>query len=1786
MSAPEPLPLGPARTPSVLARMVPSARASRPELTWIQIIHMEITAVTTAMRKNARWSLSSYDSFAIPKLHSDYDYCADSAVHGVDGLESVLEFTSAVRNDHVELDSRLSTLADNPTLNLLHGFAKLKARLTLIHDLRDLDPSDLLAPFLDIIRSGNTTGPITGTALNSIEAFIKYRVLDPHHPSLPAAMALLTHSVTQCKFQATDAVSDEVVLSRILRLLRVIVGSDAGQKSLSDKGICEMVEISFGMCFQVRSSELLRRAADKTLSKLVQALFERLTTIMKAKDHDKRMRDLSLGKYKKEKPEGLSISAPLTPLPSNRAPALPLIASPTVSFPSDYHVLNSAGVEEPSSDLERQKSIRSTLSDGGATSAGDYGGYEKEFQPFGLPSILELVRVLVTLIDPRNRNHTDSMHRMVALNLLATAVEVGGQSLGKWIGQGTQYTKERKLREASQAAAGHHSHHHHGHHGHHHRTPSSSGGLPLLGDIKITTQEPVSSVVSVGVSEEQPGTTKATIILNSEEDTTQVVDVASPPAQGLQEPVAPLSAIESENPEPNLLPPIDTTADEDASDEDKMALAVKDLVLNDLCKHLFQLLQNPNVTVQSPPSATTLSILNVTLRVIVALFQTEREHFKVQQEWLLQWLMSKVDNGLVGWMNIDDLKDDASQVATGSRSSVADRSPSVLGLQKTGILVGEVRELVLDTILQLSYYPHFMTELYINYDADLLSARHLFEELMWFLARNSFPDMTPNGPITAVTHQIICFDTLLMFIKHLVDRRNVIDVSSHPEGLSPEHIAHNKTRKRVLKEGADRFNIKPKDGIAFWQENHYLPADLTPQSVAALLKTTPGIDKRLLGDYISRPDNLGVLKSFIEMFDFNGKRLDEALRLLLESFRLPGESQQIARIMETFAEIYFQTIQGNPERDIETQDATYILSYSVIMLNTDQHNPQVRRRMTYDDFCKNLRGVNNGKDFSKEYLLDIYQTIRDYEIVMPEEHEGDLGFNYAWQGLLKSSETTTPFIFNRSTAYDKDLFLLSWRAILEAISYVFENAEDDLTIQKGIVGFYNCALLATHFNQSDVFDTIVDTLARVSGLLESNGKFSGTDLAWGDDRGSSGKKVDPWAIEFGRNTKGQIATVLLFSLVSEHGDVVVTGWKNIMACLKSLFVHNLIPANLVEVDDFLRGRVKIPLLQPPPVERPVVEARRDTAGIFSTLQQLLLLAGPTIDERVDESPQESDLNAERRATECIAASNIERLFSESRFLETQTLQLMMRAIIESSFVEESGSASRSNLSEQAAITHDPSGNSSAPEPHELNPSAIFLFELLVQVTIFNRDRLQVVWPLAFEHIKTLLGYKAGFRTDALQCHSASALLRLIMRLAHHQDTMPQVLQSLDFLLELSPDTLATIGEPLMAGLVQLVQTHSSLLVSCAKSDTILALLSKSSMNPAAAGYGFQVTTFLISEGSSSIVSSDNFSDCVDLLIGYSVASGALLLAGSGSGSGKLSESDRKSPRPTVPAHERGKSPHVHAAIERSLKSLERLYMLHTRIPELITQTSMRPERAWFEYWLPILSGLEQQCYHPSREVRQAALTYLQRALLSRELLLEGSRLECWISCLENVLFPLLEELLKPAVFKLDEASMDETRMRAVGLLCKFFLNFLPRLVSSRELVGLWGRILEYMKSYLDVASMPDNVGRTGILYEGVLESLKNMLLVMSMQGVFQFTETGSPTSNLWSCTWEHLDPFLPGLRDELFPPGGEPPALNPLHPVLPHSPTDEHPHDLLAPEAPLSVEVQVDAGSHDNQVLV
>ena len=61
-----------------------------------------------------------------------------------------------------------------------------------------------------------------------------------------------------------------------------------------------------------------------------------------------------------------------------------------------------------------------------------------------------------------------------------------------------------------------------------------------------------------------------------------------------------------------------------------------------------------------------------------------------------------------------------------------------------------------------------------------------------------------------------------------------------------------------------------------------------------------------MGDYLGEGDDeaIAVMHSYVESFRFQGLLLDDAIRQLLTTFRLPGEAQKIDRIMEKLAEQY------------------------------------------------------------------------------------------------------------------------------------------------------------------------------------------------------------------------------------------------------------------------------------------------------------------------------------------------------------------------------------------------------------------------------------------------------------------------------------------------------------------------------------------------------------------------------------------------------------------------------------------------------------------------------------------------------------------------------------------------------------------------------------------------------------------------------------------------------------------------------------------------------------------
>ena len=204
----------------------------------------------------------------------------------------------------------------------------------------------------------------------------------------------------------------------------------------------------------------------------------------------------------------------------------------------------------------------------------------------------------------------------------------------------------------------------------------------------------------------------------------------------------------------------------------------------------------------------------------------------------------------------------------------------------------------------------------------------------------------------------------------------------------PNQLEKAKQRKTALLEAIRQFSLKPKRGIAILVSQGFIKSN-SPEHIAGFLfKYNHMLDKKMIGVYLGDGDagNVATMHAFVDLMDFSRMRFVDALRRFLQSFRLPGEAQQIDRFMLKFAERY---ISGNPNA-FANADTAYILAYSVILLNTDQHNEMLRadKRMTKEEFVTNNRGINDNADLPEDYLNSIYDEIRSNEIVLIGEKGG------------------------------------------------------------------------------------------------------------------------------------------------------------------------------------------------------------------------------------------------------------------------------------------------------------------------------------------------------------------------------------------------------------------------------------------------------------------------------------------------------------------------------------------------------------------------------------------------------------------------------------------------------------------------------------------------------------------------------------------------------------------------------------------------------------------------------
>ena len=980
------------------------------------------------------------------------------------------------------------------------------------------------------------------------------------------------------RFVGVDPSSDEVVLMKIIAVLRLLMLSPVGL-TLTNESVCEIMQSTFRICFENRLSDLLRKTAEMALADMIQLLFTRLPTfsedylplLKKLKmrsigasdksDKPKRSKS-SLSTVGQKRQKGKREKSPNEKARQENMASTIGNADQKIKLEMSNETINnsvssdSASIEcknnpESKSDTTSLSTLTSPSTDlPPVTPVFNVDSDVLARSPIGSVSDL-------TALEESNEQTIDTNG---AMNI-KTSVETDNQNLESNIGSNVNITMT---------------------------TPEgSSATVNAKIEEPIVEKTPVNQVKQSSKEEENHDSKKLTDedgnFTNSQgvtfAQTVETVDeMGGFKAYGLpcvREVFRFLISLI--NPHEDWTPPgggqgnlgnnsvggitlqndsmiqialsLLSSALETGAEHIHKFESLLELVKDDLCKNLVALL-----------SAERVSTFAAALWISYIIIVTQRKHIKHQLEIFLMRLIDVV-------------------------SSESQR------------ITYEHKELVLEMIVRLYKIPGFVSQLFLNFDCDMY-AQDVFEDLCKMLAKNALPLSGLHS-----TH-LLSLDALLTIInaidsqcqrerkngangepksevskieesKHTRDKidhsmdDSAYSVSSHHELMTL------KQKKKIINAATSQFNAKPAKGVAYLQEMNVFQTPMDPVEVGNFMRENPHLDKKQIGEYVSNRKNLEVLEAFVCSFQFVGLRVDESLRVFLESFRLPGEAPLITLILEKFAD-HWQKCNDNQLAD---SDAAFTLAYAVIMLNVDQHNKnhtKTNEPMTLEQFMRNLRGTNGGGDHDKDMLAEIYSAIRNEEIVMPAEQTGIVKENYIWKCALKRSQERDGlggYLLYSTVMFDHDLFELIWGPTVAALSQVFDKTKPEeatLTtgtdmIEKSLHGFQRCAFIASQYRMTNVFDHIIISLSKFTTLQKA---------ATSQSSGSSN-----FSAQFGSNAKAQLATRMVFSLVHKYGDILRNGWKNVLECLLQLFYCQLLPKSLLEAEDYLESTGRIMLFR-------------------------------------------------------------------------------------------------------------------------------------------------------------------------------------------------------------------------------------------------------------------------------------------------------------------------------------------------------------------------------------------------------------------------------------------------------------------------------------------------------------------------------------------------------------------------------------------------------------------------------
>ncbi|XP_065422753.1 brefeldin A-inhibited guanine nucleotide-exchange protein 2 isoform X8 [Chrysemys picta bellii] len=372
----------------------------------------------------------------------------------------------------------------------------------------------------------------------------------------------------------------------------------------------------------------------------------------------------------------------------------------------------------------------------------------------------------------------------------------------------------------------------------------------------------------------------------------------------------------------------------------------------------------------------------------------------------------------------------------------------------------------------------------------------------------------------------------------------------------PEQFEVIKQQKEIIEHGIELFNKKSKRGIQYLQEQGMLGT--TTEDIAQFLHQEERLCFTQVGEFLGESSrfNKEVMYAYVDQLDFCGKDFVSALRIFLEGFRLPGEAQKIDRLMEKFAARYIECNQR--QTLFASADTAYVLAYSIIMLTTDLHSPQVKNKMTKEQYIKMNRGINDSKDLPEEYLSTIYEEIEGKKIAMKEtkeyaittkstkpnvanEKQRRLLYNLEMEQMAKTakalmeavSHAKAPFTSATHLDHVRPMFKLVWTPLLAAYSVGLQNCDDTEVASLCLEGIRCAIRIACIFGMQLERDAYVQALARFSLLTASS---SITEMKQ--------KNIDT------------IKT--LITVAHTDGNYLGNSWHEILKCISQLELAQLI----------------------------------------------------------------------------------------------------------------------------------------------------------------------------------------------------------------------------------------------------------------------------------------------------------------------------------------------------------------------------------------------------------------------------------------------------------------------------------------------------------------------------------------------------------------------------------------------------------------------------------------------------